>query len=260
MARIVRLTESDLNRLVRRVIKEQTKEVGFDLNSIVNKYDLTQLLTGLGFEQGIRGTESNFKRGRNAIVAMVNKRKIPDSDIFSMPGMSGGLVVFKSKNLYYVSSLPKMKYQVSTWKTKDANTNIILKDDMGKEVTFKGYYPDSLKYVLVLGTIGEEKLKEEYYLPLIKKLLIDKGYIDGSQINKYQRENPKLYQTIQSELRNNSIKDMNTVYLGTVKNTVITIIQKTDRGFKVIKDDYRLITDKAPKEITVSELYEKLTT
>lgn len=252
--KIFRLTESDLVRLVKKVINE---EVGFDLKSILNKYDLTQLLTGLGFQQGIRKLESNFPRGKNKFVAMVDKRKIQDSDIFSM---SGGLVVFKDKNLYYVSGLPKMKYQVSLWDRQKAKTGISFKDDFGRELNFEGYYPDTLKYVIVMGTIGEQKLKEQTYSPLINKLLIDKGYISGTQIGRYERENLKLFQSIQSELRKNYIKDMNSVYFGVVKNTVITIIQKTDRGYEVIKDDYRLITDRVPKEITVSELYKKLST
>ena len=119
MAKIVRLTESDLNRLVRRVIKEQSKKVISEqwLNKLIGS--LEQKLVQRFEQKAVMGVEQLFKNalsnsknvimGENGITHLVSASgaKIAYDDLRSLfANLANGSITVEQAKKFLPRDLP----------------------------------------------------------------------------------------------------------------------------------------------------------
>ena len=159
MTRIIRLTESDLTRIVRRVIKEQTSPSG----EYVNDPDLKKIQSDI---TTLNGIISNFKspynvksywlnggnRGNVSVVQLVESKKDLDSykrTIFEIHLGQSNAGNFKSGSQFSDAS----DHKVDTSKAQELMTTIV--NDIAK---FTGKFPlDSNIKVWAANTIIIER-------------------------------------------------------------------------------------------------------
>jgi hypothetical protein len=256
MAKIIRLTESDLQRIVRRVINEQVTT------------PLETLLKNSGFINGIEGLQRQSSPQEVAlggvVISYIRSKNIPETNVYYLKSnggwsiiiISGDKVLFSLRDTNFkFGRLPMMgnKIQIgSTLQTVQGTGG-----PKEKDRPIYMMYTDKPKFTAEFEkvTVDPKILQMNKIIPLMDKAFLDKQYVKG--INALSKESQM---EVKSKIPYNT--NTNNIYVAIEgKKTPISIIQKlSDYKYKVILDPYELFKDKIgfDKTIDTVTLYNNL--